>query len=69
LGQVTANYTGGVVLPDGVVWIFYELVGIMARIKEKPFIDNAGINEVTIINSLPAVMLEVLDQYRKVNIC
>lgn len=69
LGQVTANYTGGLALPDGVVWIFYELVGIMARIKEKPFIDNAGINEVTLINSLPKAMLDVLTEYRKVNIC
>ncbi len=69
IGEVRANYTGGLFLPDGVVWVFLELVGIMARIKEKAFIDNEGVNAVTLVNSLPKSVLNVLNEYRKVNIC
>lgn len=67
--KVKASYTGGLALPDGVVWVYLELAGIMARIKEKGFLTNEGVEGVTTVNSLPKDLLAVLNEYRKVNVC
>lgn len=60
---VKVSYVGGLALPDDVVQVIYEIIGIFSGLRTRAYITNAGIENVVSLNSVPKEFMDILDQY------
>ena len=67
-GAIVLTYIGGEALPNDVIMVFYELVGLNVGMKTKGFITEEGVEGVITLKSLPLQLQAVLDKHKKINV-
>jgi hypothetical protein len=61
---ISVTYTGGETLTADVKQVFFEIVGIYAGLKVRTYVDNQGVEATSSINSVPQILLDVLDRHK-----
>lgn len=64
VNAISVTYVGGHALTDDVIMIYKELVGILAGLNTRTFVDNEGVQQTATLKNLPPWMNAILDSHR-----